>query len=113
MYFYLFACLFLAIPMTRAGQDVWYDASGKVFGVTPTPKESKTWIPDWKKRENARLKAQRERNSHRGVQRSWRSPYGSYPVYYGYGGRCYRSHYSSWRFRGAYHGNGWSVRVKF
>ena len=79
--------------MVQAEQDVWYDASGNVARKTPAEKERYVFVPDWKKRENARLEAQRTGNYYR-TQRSWGSRY--------YGSGFYRTSFRGFRsFRGS------------
>ena len=115
----------LSLMTSQAEEDVWYDASGKVVGVTPAEKEKKEFMPDWKKRELARLESQRKAAAGQRTYRSSGSRYYGYPVYYGYGGGYYYSGYPSYRpyfrrgyrssprFRGTYRGNGFSVHLNF
>jgi len=118
------ALMLLVVPCVCAEQerDVWYDASGKVVGTTKAVKEKEPFVPEWQKRENERLEAQRtgnynDRIYHRS-RSSWDSGYS--PYYYGGYSACYPRgyrhhghHRSRWGFRGSYHGNGWSVRVGY
>lgn len=129
MKWFLFAAAvgLLAAPAVRADEDVWYDANGKVVRVTPAEEEREAFVPDWKKRETARLEAQREGNERRRFRRSrtqWYSGYDYGGYYYGGYPGAYRCgpylhhhhdhhHHPRWRFRGSYHGSGWSVRVGF
>lgn len=129
MLYLMSAAMILAVSSAQAEKDVWYDASGKVVRVTPAEKERVAFVPDWKKRENERLEAQRTRHYRNRVHRTrsgWYSGYlgyggyhyGSYPSYYsGHHGYHHRHHghhhHSRWGFRGTYHGSGWSVRVGY
>lgn len=87
------ALLLFTLPCVGEEKDVWYGASGEVVGMTPVEKERETFVPDWKKRENARLEAQRTGNYQR-TQRSWGSRY--------YGSSFYRTSFRGFRsFRGS------------
>lgn len=116
------ALLLLAVPCLGAGEekDVWYDASGKVVGTTKAVQEKEPFVPEWQKRENERLEAQRTGNYSDRVYHRSRSSYSSYGntyYYAGYPGYCrprHRHHvHTGWGYSGSYHGNGWSVRVGY
>ena len=84
------ALLLFTFPCVGEEKDIWYGASGEVVGMTPVEKERETFVPDWKKRENARLEAQRTGN----YQRTQRSRY--------FGGSFYRTSFRGFRsFRGS------------
>ena len=99
--FFLPAAFLLSVA--QADTDVWYDATGKEIAKTPVYTEKEAFVPEWKKRELARLEAQRTGSFNRGSRffRSGRS-FGFGSRFRTSGFRSFRggSRFSSSRFRG-------------
>ena len=101
----------LCLSAAQAETDIWYNAAGQEVSQTPTEKEKKAFVPEWKKRELARLEAQRTGSFDRGVRFSRnRSSFGIGSRFYSLGSRTGFRRFTSPRFRSFNRGSRGSFR---
>ena len=105
----------LCLSAAQAETDIWNNAAGQEVSQTPVEKEKKVFVPEWKKRELARLEAQRTGSFDRGVRFSRnRSSFGIGSRFYSLGSRTGFRRFASPRFRsfsrGSFRGNRSSFR---